>query len=161
LLLLEIGIQRGASLRMWEEFLPNATIFAIDINPACTQFATDRTKVSIGDQSSPAFLKTVVDEARQPFDMIIDDGSHRMDHHQASLTYLWPHLREGGWYAIEDLHTCFSEEYEGGYNKPGTTIERIFKPLLDSMNYGAAPAPFVPGIESMHVYRGIVVLFKA
>ena len=39
------------------------------------------------------------------FDVIIDDGSHRPDHQQIALGFLFPHLRSGGLYFIEDLMT--------------------------------------------------------
>ncbi len=32
---LEIGIQTDRSIRMWEEFFPNAIIYGIDIDPKC------------------------------------------------------------------------------------------------------------------------------
>jgi len=161
LALLEIGVKRGSSLRMWEAFLPNAAIFGIDINPTCLDHATPRSRVFIGDQGDPNFLQSVVDAAGRKFDVIIDDGSHVMEHHQASLKFLWPHLRDGGWYAIEDLHTCMSKDYGGGYRSPSSTIELVLKPLLDSLSApNVKPAPFVAGVSSVHVYRSIAFLFK-
>ena len=157
--LLEIGVLNGGSLRMWEEYLPNAKLFAIDMDPKCKRFETERSKIFIGDQTDTGFLQTVV-EATGPLDCIIDDGGHRMEHHQASLTALWPHLRETGWYAIEDLHTCFIPSFGGGYKIPTTTVERVLKPVLDNMNSDDVPPPFVPNIESMHVYQGLTFLLK-
>ena len=40
------------------------------------------------------------------FDVIIDDGSHRPMHQQISLVSLYPHLKPGGQYIIEDLHVA-------------------------------------------------------
>ena len=34
----EIGVQTDRSIRMWEEFFPNATIYGLDIDPKCKQF---------------------------------------------------------------------------------------------------------------------------
>ena len=158
--MLEIGIWRGASLRMWEEFLPNAKLFAIDIDPACKTHETSRTKVFIGDQADVAFLKHVAEAVGQPFDCIIDDGGHRMEHHQTSLPALWPYLKDGGWFAIEDLHTCYVEDFGGGYKKQNSTVERVLKPVLDTMNYADAPPPFVPDLGAMHVYPSVTFLFK-
>jgi|HubBroStandDraft_6_1064221.scaffolds.fasta_scaffold398025_1 hypothetical protein len=160
IVILEIGIWRGSSLRMWEEFLPNAKLFAIDIDPACRTHETSRSKVFIGDQTDAAFLKGVAETVGQPFDCIIDDGGHRMEHHQASLPVLWPYLKDGGWFAIEDLHTCYVPEFGGGYKKPGSTVERVLKPVLDSLNYAEAVPSFVPDISAMHVYPSVTFLFK-
>jgi hypothetical protein len=161
LVLLEIGVDRGSSLRMWEDFLPNARLLAVDIAPRCARFATERTSVLIGDQSDPGFLESVVEAAGGGFDAIIDDGSHQMVHHQASLAFLWPYLREGGWYAIEDLHTCYSETFGGGHLNPQSTVERVLKPMVDALNAPrSVAAPFIPGVESVHVYRSVTFLFK-
>ncbi len=158
--MLEIGIWKGSSLRMWEEFLPNARLFAIDIDPKCKAHETARSKVFIGDQTDAAFLMRVVEAVGEPFDCIIDDGGHRMEHHQASLQALWPHLKEGGWYAIEDLHTCYAADFGGGYKKPESTVEHVLKPILDTMNSSDAPPSFVPDIGAMHVYPSVSFLFK-
>jgi cephalosporin hydroxylase len=159
IVLLEIGVWGGSSLLMWEDYLPNAKIIAIDIDPKCKRFETARSKIFTGDQTDIAFLKSV-GEVAGPFDCIIDDGGHRMEHHQASLPALWPYLRERGWYAIEDLHTCYMSDFGGSYKNPRTTVERVLKPVLDSMNFSKAPETLVPDIESMHVYRSITFLFK-
>jgi len=37
------------------------------------------------------------------FDVIIDDGSHRPDHQQISLSFFFRKLKKGGLYFIEDL----------------------------------------------------------
>ena len=37
--------------------------------------------------------------------LIIDDGSHVINHQQITLGFLFPMVRPGGWYVIEDLHT--------------------------------------------------------
>ena len=34
----EIGVQTPASLLMWGEFFPNATIFGLDVDPACERY---------------------------------------------------------------------------------------------------------------------------
>ena len=44
---LEIGVAGGGSLRMWEEFFPNAIIHGIDINPAFKVHEQGRVKVHI------------------------------------------------------------------------------------------------------------------
>lgn len=51
--MLEIGVQTDRSLRMWEEFFPNAMIHGLDIDPACQQFQGGRRVMHIGDQGDP------------------------------------------------------------------------------------------------------------
>jgi hypothetical protein len=38
------------------------------------------------------------------FDVIVDDGSHRLGDQLAALLLWWPSLRRGGKYFIEDIH---------------------------------------------------------
>ena len=55
--ILEIGVLKGGSMRMWEKYFPKANIFGIDINEECLQYQSDRTKIFIGDQSDVSFLR--------------------------------------------------------------------------------------------------------
>lgn len=105
IVLLEIGILNGASLRMWREYNPNMKIFAIDINPNCVNLVhkNDYTKIFIGDATDSEFLSKVVNEIGK-IDVIIDDGSHVKDHILKSFDFLYNHLSENGVYFIEDLH---------------------------------------------------------
>ncbi len=63
-------------------------------------------QVRIGSQDDPAFLRSVIDEMGSP-DIILDDGSHVSDHQKISFETLWPLLKVGGLYVIEDLHTAY------------------------------------------------------
>lgn len=103
--ILEIGVLLGNSLKMWEEFFPNAEIYAIDLDPQCEKYETKRTTVLIGDQSDLNFLESVCKEVT--FDIIIDDGSHIPKHQIASFEYLFKKLKPGGIYVIEDIHTSY------------------------------------------------------
>ncbi len=60
--LLEISIQRGESLLTWEDYFPNAQLFAVDINDACARFASPRTKVLIGDATDDHFMDRLLQE---------------------------------------------------------------------------------------------------
>ncbi|MEM8854700.1 MAG: class I SAM-dependent methyltransferase [Pseudomonadota bacterium] len=160
LTMLEIGIFQGGSLRMWEDYLPNARLFAIDINPDCKAFETARTKVWIGDQTDTDFLTTVAEEIGTPIDCIIDDGGHTMEQHQKSIQTLWPCVVDGGWYAIEDLHTCYVERFGGGLGVPNSTIERYAKPAIDALNAPSGVDFDLPDLDSVHVYKSLAFFFK-
>ena len=58
----------------------------------------------VADQGDPDELAAVVRVSGEPgFDVIVDDGSHRPDHQQVSLDFLFHHVKPGGLYFIEDL----------------------------------------------------------
>jgi hypothetical protein len=95
--------QGGASMRMWYRYFPNARILGIDINPA-TFLDNERIRTAVVDQSDPEQLRSFLKELDiEALDVIIDDGSHRPDHQQISLSTLFPFLASRGLYFIEDL----------------------------------------------------------
>lgn len=112
--LLEIGINMGASLNMWREYLhKDSTVVGIDIAPECARFEDVPSKLycRIGDQSDPDFLQEVIDEFG-PFDIILDDGSHLVSHMIASFNHLFPAgLKDPGVYLVEDTHSNFWTTY--------------------------------------------------
>jgi hypothetical protein len=99
--LLEIGVGRGPSLRMWKWFFPNADITGIDIKEGCARHAGERITVEIGSQTDPDLLDRICERA--PPTIIVDDGSHQHEHIIFSFRHLLPRLMPGGMYVIEDI----------------------------------------------------------
>lgn len=100
--LLELGIAKGASLRMWAEHFLEAIIVGIDKGPL-PEFHEPNVRLFRGRQEDAELLGRV-SAAYGPWDVVIDDGSHIARDQVASLKALWPHLANGGIYAVEDLH---------------------------------------------------------
>jgi len=101
--ILELGIGKGTSLKIWYEFFKNAKIYGIDILPDCKSFENERTQVFIGGQQDLAFLEKVCNEICEEFDIIIDDCGHVPRNQITSLNFLQGKLKRGGIYAIEDI----------------------------------------------------------
>lgn len=101
--LLEIGVFKGGSLRMWQAYFPYGKILGADFNPKvkhCTKIP-----VMIGNQGRSEFLHELGKQG--PFDIIIDDGSHQWDHQMLFYKIMWEYLKPGGVMAIEDMHTSY------------------------------------------------------
>lgn len=161
---LEIGVSKGGSLQMWRKFFgPEAVIYGIDILESCAALNGQAAQVRIGSQDDPAFLRSVVDEMGG-LDLVLDDGSHHMQHIEASLDVLFPLLSDGGTYMIEDLHTAYWPRFGGGLQAPGNFFNSV-RGLIDDMHhwYHSAP-PRRPDLSAMitgmHVHDSIVVLDK-
>ena len=104
----------GASIKMWYDYFPNANIYGIDINPS-TFLENDRIRTFAVDQGNKDdlinFLKSI---GKIEFEVIIDDGSHRPDHQQITLSILFERLKSGGLYFIEDLlSNGLGDNYKG------------------------------------------------
>jgi hypothetical protein len=98
--LIEIGVLNGASLRMWADFFPKAKIIGVDIGEGARQYATSRIQIEIGSQDDREFMEQLA-KAHEPL-VVIDDGSHRADHQIHSFEFVFPFLKPGGCYIIED-----------------------------------------------------------
>lgn len=120
--ILELGISSGASLLIWRDYLPNATIVGIDINsrPACLD-GEPRIHAVCGSQDDPATLDEAARLAGGAFDLIVDDASHIGYLTKRAFYYLFPRwLQPGGHYVIEDIGTAFLPEFPDGtsYSDP-------------------------------------------
>jgi len=134
------NIGGGASVQMWQDYFPQGKIYAIDINPA-THLDTNQIKTFVVDQGSREHLSAFIGKTNNvEFDFIIDDGSHRGDHQQITLEALWPRLKSGGLYIIEDLNDRGHGERE--YARHGSSnfisTRRLF---LDFLKSGKALKP--------------------
>lgn len=116
--LCEVGLARGGpevsdgavkrsvadvpSIRMWHESFPAAHIVGVDISD-CSAFANDWFTFVQADCGDAGQLARVGQLGRQ-FDLIVDDGSHAPFHQQQTFLALFPLLRPGGLFIIEDTH---------------------------------------------------------
>lgn len=96
------GYKPGASLRMWEEFFPEANIFGLDIEPSVL-FEEGRIQTRQCNQNHAGELVQAAVWAGREFDLIVDDGSHIAEHQIISVNTLMPFVRPGGLYIIEDV----------------------------------------------------------
>jgi len=107
--LLEIGVQFGDSIRMWNEYNPNMNVHAIDNNAYLIRYeGNEKFTFHIGSQSHDEFVNRVMEQIPD-VDFVVDDGSHYLHDTFASFTYIFPKLKKGAVYFIEDLHFPPSE----------------------------------------------------
>lgn len=162
----EFGVSHGGSLQMWRHYFGRrARITGVDVNPRCAKLAGDRINVVIGDQEDREFLKDLADRVGE-IDIVIDDGGHTMGQQIATFEEMWPWVRDGGVYLVEDLHTSYWPKYGGGYKRPGTFIEYA-KNLIDQLHaWHSRDAEsftvddYTRSIRGMHVYDSVIVFDK-
>lgn len=172
--LLEIGVggyadpkQGGESLRMWKKYFPFGKIYSLDIFDK-SYHEERRIRIFKGSQIDYNFLDQVLEEIGSPLDLIVDDGSHINDHVIKSFEFLFPKLKDGGIYVVEDVQTSYWES-EGGdsrdLNNPNT-IMNYFKRLTDSLNYKEflipdyKPSYYDLNIIAIHFYHNLIFVYK-
>ncbi|MFK7058789.1 CmcI family methyltransferase [Flavobacterium oreochromis] len=96
--------------------------FSIDIYDKF-KLQENRIKIYKGSQVDENLLKGICKEVGE-FDLIIDDGSHINDHVIKTFEYLFPRLKKGGYYVIEDTQTSYWKEYGG------SSVDRIKRVLF-------------------------------
>lgn len=100
--LLEVGIFRGASLRTWRDYFPNAEIYGADIDSALL-FEEERITTTAMDQTDPVSIAhAIASLGISSVDAIIDDGLHEFDANRVLFESTFELLSERGTYVIED-----------------------------------------------------------
>ena len=97
------GYKPGGSLRAWRDYFPNGRIIGCDIQPD-TQFTEDRIETYLCNSTKSDEVHKLMNELNIQYNIIIDDGSHAALDQYATLQNLYPYLKKGGIYVIEDIH---------------------------------------------------------
>ena len=111
---LEIGLWEGDSIRMWRDYFTTGDLVGADILDL-SHVVLPKTQIHICDQSERTQLTELVNKTFNEFDIIIDDGGHWQHRQQITLGHMFPFLKSGGVFVIEDLHTA----NHPAYTRPG------------------------------------------
>jgi demethylmacrocin O-methyltransferase len=151
---------------MWKKYFPFARIISLDIYDK-SKLQENRIKIYQGSQVDPIILDKITDENGQ-LDIVIDDGSHQNQHVIETFKLLFPKLKNGGIYVIEDLLTSYKSSWGGddnNLNNPNTSMN-FCKSLTDCLNYSEfkiknyQPTYFDLHITQIHFYHNIVFIYK-
>jgi len=147
--ILEYGVFRGDSIRWLRSEFPDATIIGADIvEPADTWPREDGIRYVRLDQGDRAQVRQALESAGVTFDLVIEDGSHVPQHQALCLSETLPHVRSGGLYILEDIHTSHPEHgyYRqacSGYPSPPATCLNV---LLAFQHLRATDARLTEGL---------------
>jgi hypothetical protein len=174
LLVFEIGvgqyeIGQGGSLPIWRDYLLRSRVVGIDIDPKHFVWG-HRVAFHQADQSDPSQLQAVIDKHGHP-DVVIDDGSHVGDHVVTSFRRLWPNLKAGGLYVIEDLATSYAPQYGGAHPAPTASGVGLVQQLVSDVQaadpgfamhpeLAQPPLPTACDVAAVHVYPGVAFVEK-
>jgi hypothetical protein len=136
--MVEIGFAKGGSAKTWHEFLPKAKLHEFDVHCDEQWNVMDTSPAGIkgehrdlgyctlhcGDGTSATFLQESLKNDEAPF-IVIDDGGHGPSEMKNTFEHMWPKLRAGGLFFIEDL----AESYAPGL-RMDAFVEKKVKPIV-------------------------------
>jgi hypothetical protein len=135
------GGKPGASLRVWRDYFPNATIIGADVD---TDILFEESRIFTGyiDQLSEAtiddFFSSVQVKFKMKFDIMIDDGLHTFEAGKSLFSNSFEHLKASGYYVIEDVELNDVEMYKAFFEKIPNKNQIDVKYLLMPFNYNMA-----------------------
>jgi hypothetical protein len=148
---LELGVFTGRSIAMWSDYFPNGTIYGVDINLEIYKkfelelknlgaFSHKNIKLIEIDNKSNKFIAMV--EKFPMFDFIVDDADHKSKSQFDNFVLLFPKLKSGGIYVIEDIITpgeifnLFGEIIQGVSNQNYPTISKsVYGKIIRDISY--------------------------
>jgi predicted O-methyltransferase YrrM len=98
---LEVGVQTGGSLLLWRDYFPAAEVVGVDRNPSPA--GGERIRCLQADAYTDETVESL--RALGPFDVLIDDGSHALEHLKFFAARYTELLAPGGVLVIEDVET--------------------------------------------------------
>ena len=118
---LELGIYKGSSIKMWDEYFEKGNIYCIDHllseNPLTDSVIFNEDTIQELQSYSQKILPYICSQNDEDslnnifkgvsFDFIIDDASHFQKESLQSLGILFKKLKKGGIYIIEDMCTLW------------------------------------------------------
>lgn len=150
---LELGVYQGGSFVFLDQLLNPDKISAVELNtaplPALDKYVSqraDRARIHYGrSQDDVEFLGRMVDEDfGGTLDLVVDDASHFYEPTKAAFKALFPKVRPGGVYIIED----WSWPFELDFQDPGNgwysvnSLPNLMTDLMEDM----ATAPLIDDI---------------
>lgn len=118
--LVELGTWHGGALVSYARYFRNGFMLGAELNGPWLRKVqahvarvglAGRVRVEEGDAADVAFLQRICASwDPHPIDVVIDDASHQVAQARASLYFLWPRLRPGGFYIVEDWQAAYTRE---------------------------------------------------
>ncbi len=96
---LELGVDQGASLVLWQNLFPQGIVVGVDWNEQSVW--PDGLGRIVAAQNDPDLPKWVQEYSKE-YDLIVDDCSHKGILTWQSWELLWPLVAPGRYYVIED-----------------------------------------------------------
>jgi hypothetical protein len=158
---LELGVREGTSLLMWQELFPRGLVVGVD-NDAEGTAVWPKSAVGIRDgQDSPAMAETVRALSPEGYDLIVDDASHVGELTARSFGLLWPMVKPGRWYVIEDWHLGYQPEWKDWHGTGDSMLNLAVKILsMFGSQANRYPGQAAGEIDEIRYVWGMIIIHK-
>ena len=132
------------SVRMWMEYFTKANVHGLDVSDF-SWFKHERFTFHRCDMDNRDEIKTAMENIGEGLDIVVDDASHASHHQQNAFLEIFPRLKSGGLYVIEDLRWQ-PETYE----QPGITkTAAVFRSFIDHREFRHSDAATAEAFNAM------------
>ncbi len=118
----EVGVYRGGSLEMWQALFPDGVIVGVDNERDALVPNVPGAHVIRSAQDAPSLPYAL--HPHGPFDLIVDDASHVGELSRATWVLLWPLVKPGGYYVLEDWQVAFWQGWNDSMLKAAESFLR-------------------------------------
>lgn len=157
---LEIGVRGGGGIELFHKYFEDhCQIYGVDMEERVHRIHKKypQTPIFIGDQADPVFMRSVAESIGKPIDMVLDDGGHFMHQQIRSFETLFPFLRDGGVYVIEDVQTSYDDKFN---NHTTPTLVEYMKDMADKLVAGTLKGTVWEQVKSIQFYKDMVAIQK-
>ena len=114
--MIELGVHAGDSLKVFSTYFPRGSVLGVDIaDPRLDLSQFPNATFELGDQRNGDQLRDFSARyAPKGWDIIIDDASHYGSWSRLTFEALYPMLRPGGLYVVEDWQTGYWDDWPDG-----------------------------------------------
>ena len=159
---LELGLNHGGSAAFFAALMEPDRLVSVDISGPVRRFDEFRGSHSLGSRITPRYETSQADEAALrailaqdlagPLDLVLDDASHDYELTRASFEILFPVIRPGGCYALEDWQWAHAPGFWDRKDRPALSN------LLFQLLMLAAGRPDL--IAKVEIYQGAAFIWR-
>lgn len=184
--ILELGTYVGDSTKIFATYFRNSRLLTLDLEPRANDFSGFPNIRSLrADQTDAPTLERLCGEfAPDGLDIVVDDASHIGCHSLRSYEILFPLVKPGGFYVVEDWGTGYWPDWpDGAARRPVELADRagglskriishdhgmvgFMKFLVDEAAGGTTQPPWIDErrrprtVEFLHIHPGLAILKK-
>lgn len=132
---LEVGVDQGGSLLMWQELFPYGLVAGADDGSGLggsgkgVTWPAGTAAIRAG-QDDPRLAAEASALSPDGYDLVVDDASHDGLLSEATFRLLWPLVKPGRWYVLEDWAVGYLPAWSDAFGGSMLSLAQSFLTML-------------------------------